>query len=328
MTPLASVIIPVRNEEAQIEDCLRCVAGQDIGVDRLEVIVADGRSTDRTREVAQRAAQRWFFAGLHVVDNPDGGISAGLNRALASVTSTVVVRVDARSRIEPHYVRTVLELLAARNDVGVVGGAQVAVAGGDSALSTGIARSLSNRYTTGLSRYRRARTSGPSDTVWMGAFRADELRSLRGWDESLVANEDYDLCERYRAGGYTVWFAAELRSGYVARSDLRAVARQHLAYGRAKGRRWRDGAGVTPRHLLLLALPPATAAAGLAATRRVGPVVATVGGVGGLLIADHVGGEPAPAPVGVRIAAAATSLTVGVAWWLGVIDGLRNHPGR
>lgn len=328
MRPVASVIIPVRNEEDQIEGCLNCVAGQDIGTGRLEVIVADGRSSDRTREVVLRAARRWSFAGLHIVDNPDGGISAGLNQSLASVTSPVVVRVDARSRIEPHYVRTVLEMLAARDDVGVVGGAQVAVAGGAGAVSAGIARSLSNRYTTGLSRYRRARTSGASDTVWMGAFRAHELRSLGGWDESLVANEDYDLCERYRAGGQTVWFAAELRSGYVARADLLAVARQHLAYGRAKGRRWRDGAGVTPRHLVLLAIPPATAVASLAATRRVGPMAATVCGLGGLLIADHVGCEPAPAPLRVRIAAAATSLTVGVTWWVGVIDGLGDHRGQ
>lgn len=320
MRPVATVLIPARNEEADIEGCLRAVAGQDVGAHRLEVVVADGRSTDRTRTVLDALGPTLGFASFRCVDNQDGGIAAGLNRALAFVTTDVVVRIDARSRIEPHYVRTVCGLLGRHADAGVCGGSQVPIDRNTGTVSAGIARALSNRYTTGLSRYRSRVSSGASDTVWMGAFRTEELRDLGGWDEDLAVNEDYELCERYRAEGSTVWFEASLRSGYLPRADLRGLAAQYHRFGRTKGERWARGARLSPRHAALLSAVPLAAAATLATARRMGWPFVLGGSAAAVLAIDHVGVR-APASMSVRATACLAAVVSDGAWWTGVVAG-------
>ena len=72
--PAVSIILPVLNEEAQLERCLRAVAEQSYP-SIIEVVVADGGSTDGTRSVVSK------FAKVRVVDNPRGIRPAGLNTA-------------------------------------------------------------------------------------------------------------------------------------------------------------------------------------------------------------------------------------------------------
>ena len=52
--PLVTLVMPSYNEEAHIEVCLRSLLGQDYPADRMEVLVADGGSADRTREIVAK----------------------------------------------------------------------------------------------------------------------------------------------------------------------------------------------------------------------------------------------------------------------------------
>jgi len=57
--PEVSIIVPARNEEASLGDCLESLTGQTGA--RFEIIVVDDASTDRTREIAQT------YAGVRVI---------------------------------------------------------------------------------------------------------------------------------------------------------------------------------------------------------------------------------------------------------------------
>ncbi len=319
--PAVSVVIPVLNEEADIAGCIEAVAAQDMGVDRIELLLVDGCSNDATVLVAHEAAARHRFHGVHVLSNPRRLTSVSLNAGLKAATGACVVRIDARSRIEPHYVRRCLTLLEERAEIGVVGGAQWARARGDGCLHVGIARALQNRWSTGLSRYRRNLSSGPTDTVWMGAFRTDDLRALGGWDEAVALNEDYELAARYRAAGAIVWFEGSLRSGYLPRQGLSSLALQYFRFGKVKGTWWARGRDISLRHLLLLSVPP-MAGAGLVATvsslgwlRTVTVVLAT------LILTDALGGADTRAHPFDRAAAALAMSLITFSWWTGVVTG-------
>ena len=320
MNLVASVLIPALEEEADIAECLRHVATQDVGAAALEVIVADACSHDRTVEVASAAAAELGFGRFVIVTNPQRRTAAGLNAALLAATTPIVVRVDARSRIPRDYVTRTRAVLADRPEVGVVGGAQVPVDRGGGPIAAGIARALSNGVTTGFSRYRRASSSGPSDTVWMGVFRADELRSLGGWNEAIALNEDFELNERYRSNGQQVWFDAALRSRYVPRPDLRALAQQYFRFGRVKGTWWARGRRVSARHAALVLAPPALGIAVLAGARR-HPVATAVIVAAGTGSVDHVGNRGKPATPAIRCAAVAATATFATSWWVGVVAG-------
>ncbi|GAI34864.1 unnamed protein product, partial [marine sediment metagenome] len=52
-----SVVVAVRNEERYIRECLDSLLAQDYPRNRYEVLVVDGRSTDRTREIVEGYAK-------------------------------------------------------------------------------------------------------------------------------------------------------------------------------------------------------------------------------------------------------------------------------
>ncbi len=317
--PLVSVVIPALNEEADIAGCIEAIGAQDYPLDRIEIIVVDGCSDDRTREVAAAAASELGLAAVSILENPRRRTSTSLNVGLQAAQGDYLVRVDARSRIPSSYVRTCIGLLATDPTVGVVGGAQRPWPRSTGLVDRGIARALDNRLATGLSRYRRSATSGPADTVWMGVFRTAELQALGGWDDSVALNEDFDLNTRFRESGQLVWFAGGLESGYLPRTDFRRLARQYYFFGRVKGTWWLRGTRPTPRQAGLMAVPPLLGLVWWQAIRRLGPVGALLAPAA--FVALDVAGGSRSATSGERLVASAAMAVYTAAWWLGVVAG-------
>ncbi|HEY8218176.1 MAG TPA: glycosyltransferase [Acidimicrobiia bacterium] len=251
--PLVTIVIPVRDDARHLPGCLAAVAAQDHPHARLEVIVVvDGATGDDSAIVAYDLLRSSQYQRALVLVNADGGTPKNLNMGLAAARGSVLCRVDARSLIPPDYVRRCAELVTTRRDLAVVGGAQVAVAPRHDAIGRGIARALNNRWGMGGSRYRRGAGSGPADTVYLGAFRTRDLRSVGGWDAALTTNQDFDLNRRLGRRG-AVWFEAGLPVGYVPRSTVRDLYRQYRRFGRWKVRYWRHTHDhPRPRQLALL----------------------------------------------------------------------------
>ena len=101
--PFVSVVIPVRNEAGFIADLIGAILRQDYPADRLEVIVADGRSTDGTREIL--ASLQAEQSRLIVVDNPGCIVSTGLNLAVARARGDVIVRIDGHALIAADFIQ-------------------------------------------------------------------------------------------------------------------------------------------------------------------------------------------------------------------------------
>jgi glycosyltransferase involved in cell wall biosynthesis len=229
--PTVSVIVPVLNEATDIESCLLAIEAQTYpGI--VEILVADGGSTDRTAEIAVSHAR------VRVLDNPGRLQAAGLNVALAEATGEVVVRVDGHSLIHPDYVERCVTSLATTG-AAMVGGMMVpAKTGGWVQRAIGVA--MSSRLGAGPARFHVGGAPGWVDTVYLGCYRADVAREKGGYDPAFVLNEDAEFAVRMReAGG--VWFDPAIRATYVPRGSVPAVARQFFRYGKAR-------AGTVRRH--------------------------------------------------------------------------------
>lgn len=318
-----SVLVPARDEERDIGACLDAVLAQDLPLDRLEVIVVDGGSSDQTATIAKAALSA---AGVehHIVSNPIGTTPSNLNAGLAHVSGAVVCRVDARSIVPPHYVRRCADVLGSRPEVAVVGGAQVAVPRDASDRAVGIARALNNRWGMGGSRYRRGAADGPSDTVYLGAFRTADLRAAGGWDERFTTNQDYELNRRMGERG-VVWFDASLEVGYRPRATFRELGRQYRRFGSWKVQYWRQtGDRPQSRQVALLGAAPAGVAAtvGLALLPPRARTVAVLAAGAGA-IAFEVKGSPRPrGSVGAHAVSLAASAVIGAGWSAGAWSAL------
>lgn len=315
--PVVSVIVPVRNEVRHATTCISHIAGQSYPLDLIEVIVVDGASEDGSRAAFADALARFAFRRAEVVTNPSGTTPSNLNMGLGLARGDIICRVDARSFVPPGYVGRCVEILTERPEVAVVGGAQVPRAGETgTVVERGVARALTNPWATGLARYRRGASSGPTDTVYLGAFRARDLRSVGGWDLRFATNQDYELNRRMGQVG-TVWFEAGIDVIYVPRATLGALARQYRRFGRWKAAGWLEaGVPISSRQVVLLAAPPAVVVvAGLLLRRR--PLVTLVIGLAGLAAIDGRGGPAPPADRGVSIIAIPL---LGGSWWLGTLE--------
>lgn len=244
MSTTVTIVIPTFQESVAIDECLNAVAAQD-HLDIVEVLVVDGRSTDDTRE---RAAAH---AGVRVLDNPARIQAAALNVGIDAAIGDVIVRVDGHCSIAPDYVRRCVEALESSN-AAVVGGAMTPVAAG--AAQKGIAAAMASGMGAGPARFHTGGTAGWVDTVYLGAYRAADARSVGGYALDVGVNEDAEFAHRMSALG-GVWFDPAIRSTYTPRSSLRAVARQFYRYGRSRSVTARRHPGsVKPRQLVAPAL--------------------------------------------------------------------------
>jgi succinoglycan biosynthesis protein ExoA len=319
--PSVTVIIPVRDEADRLAGCIEAVAAQDLEPERVEVLVVDGGSQDATVDVARALLAGRGWARAEVLHSPAGDRASNLNVGLAAATAPVLIRVDARSRIPADYVQRCVALLAARPDVAVVGGRQRAIAGVARAAECGAARALNNRWGMGFARYRRGMPSGPTDTVYLGAFRTSQLRSIGGWRAEFAVNEDFDVNRRMAAFGI-VWFDADLTVDYLPRVSLAGLIRQYWSFGTGKARYWRVSGDRPQRRQVLLLAAPVVAVALFAGT-----VVLLGAGAGAMLFGvalfglagvEVIGADgPRAGPRG-HLVAMASLVCVGGAWLAGV----------
>ena len=226
--PSVSVVMAVRNEAGHLEGTLDAVLGQDYP-GPLEVVVADGRSTDETPAILERRAA--LEPRLRVVDNPDLEAAPGLNRAIEASGGEVVVRCDGHAEPATDYVRIAVELLE-QTGAANVGGRQMAR--GTTLAQRAVAIAMTSPFGIGNARFRYSSTAGPVDTVYLGVFRRTVLEEVGGFDPSLRRNQDYELNYRLRRSGEIVWFDPRLEVTYRPRSSLRSLWRQYLDYGRWK----------------------------------------------------------------------------------------------
>ncbi len=309
--PVVTVAIPTLDEEAAIDECLTRVRNQTWR--NLDIVVADGGSSDRTRSIVlDHAADD---ARIRLIDNPRRIQSAALNEILAVSRAELLVRLDARSFVDEHYVARCAELLGSTRSA-VVGGRMVPRAG-VGPIARGIVLANQSPWGAGPARFHRAGDAGPAETVYLGAFVRSWLDLSRGWSEDVGVNEDYELNHRIRSLGGQVWLQPDLEVGYQPRPTLLALARQYVRYGHSKAvviRR--HPRSLKARQLLPALLVPAAVAAvvGPGALRKAGRAAL---GVHLAVVTAGAARPQADVEVPVRAAGGVAAVTMHWSWALG-----------
>lgn len=223
--PEVTIVMPVRNEAAAIESALADVLAQaEDG--RVEVVVADGRSTDGTREILERIAGS--DDRVRVVDNPHGGTPQALNAALAAARGRYLIRVDGHSRIPPDYVERILAHLRSERCEGA-GGIKRPV--GRTPFGRAVAAAWASPFAIGDSPNKGAAEPAYVDHIPFGAYVTERARAIGGWDERFVRNQDAEFDYRYVESGGRLLLDPSIVVDWHVRERPRALARQYYEYG-------------------------------------------------------------------------------------------------
>lgn len=231
MQPRVTIAMPAYNEEKYIEACIASVQAQDYPAELIEILVADGRSTDATRDILARLADA--DPRIRVVDNPARLQAAGLGLIVKQATGDVIVRMDVHAEYAPGYVRTCVETLE-RTGADNVGGAQRAKA--KTFFQRALCAALESPLGVGGARYRSADAEGFVDTVFLGAFRRRVFETVGLWDPGAITNEDAELNQRILDTGGQIYLSRDIVVHYFPRDSIKGLATQYFKYGRGRAR--------------------------------------------------------------------------------------------
>lgn len=320
MDPRVTLVVPCLDEEAHIRATLESLGAQTH--DNLEILVVDGGSTDRTRELVEAVARS--DPRVRLLDNPGRTQPAALNVAWPLATGEILVRVDAHAEVEPHYVARIVEHFR-HGSWGGVGGRKDAVA--TTPTGRAIAAALGSPFGVGNSTYHHGSSRQEVDHIPFGAYPLEVVRELDGWDETTPVNEDYEFDYRVRMSGRRLLFDPDLRIRWHGRETLRLLARQYRRYGRAKAKVVRKHPRATAiRHLAAPGLVAVLATAGVVAPFRprlaLGATLPYVGvlAIGTASIAPTLGSTRE------RITVPAALATMHLAWGVGFWEGFLGAP--
>ena len=222
-----AVIAPMRNEAEHVEAFADDLAAQDFA-GPVQVLVADGRSTDGSRARLEAAA-RSHGLDLRVVENDAGWVSPGLNACIAQARADLIVRLDCHSRYPPDYLR-LCAIAAEETGAWNVGGRVVAA--GKTPMERAVACAMDSPFGgIGWTRAGAGVDRVEVDTVTFGAFRPAAFREAGLFDVDLIRNQDDEFNLRLRRAGGRIVLDPRIRVSYRPRGSLRAVWRQYHEYG-------------------------------------------------------------------------------------------------
>lgn len=232
--PLISVIIPSYQESGYINQCLESLTRGSWPLDRLEILVVDGGSTDGTQKLVRDWARR--YPCIRLLPNPDRFVPQALNRGICASRGDVVVFMGAHAEAPPDWLELVAEDLRKHPEVAGVGGAWEIV--GTSPAGKAIALAQSLPIGVGGNSYRNGKEACYADTIVYGAYRREIFDRYGLIDEEMVRDQDDEFNIRLLAAGARLWFDPRIRIRYFGRGSYRHLWIQYYQYGFWKVRVW------------------------------------------------------------------------------------------
>ncbi|MBK9282738.1 MAG: glycosyltransferase family 2 protein [Sphingobacteriaceae bacterium] len=225
--PIISVIIPCRNEEKYIGECLISLLNQENVKDKIEILVVDGMSTDNTRNIVHNISMD--NPQVILVDNPQFLTPHALNSGIKNAKGKFIAILGAHADYSSDYLATCLELAKQHPEVSCVGGPIISK--GRTPFAKAAALAMSSIIGVGNAKHRFPDYEGYAEMACFPVFRRDVFDKYGLYDESLIRNQDDEFCFRITKSGGKVFISPKAKSSYFVRESPLALFKQYYNYG-------------------------------------------------------------------------------------------------
>jgi cellulose synthase/poly-beta-1,6-N-acetylglucosamine synthase-like glycosyltransferase len=227
MSKILTIIIPCRNEEKYIERCLTSLIELDFPKDELEIIVCDGKSTDRTVELVETFASKYPY--IKLLNNEKQIAPSAMNIGIKASQGKFITRVDGHSEVFPDFIIKSLAELEKNPSLGCVGGFLINEY--EDNISKVISYAMSSSFGVGSAYFRTGEKDGYVDTVAFGTYRKEVFDKIGLFDEELVRNQDDELNFRVIKSGYKIFLKRDINAKYYVRASFKKLFKQYFQYG-------------------------------------------------------------------------------------------------
>lgn len=224
-----SIIVPCRNEEKFIGKCLDSLLRQDFSKDKMEILIVDGRSEDRTRKIIKNYITKYPL--IKLLDNPNKFTPFGLNIGVKKAKGEIIIRMDAHAIYEKDYVSKCPKYLK-EYDVDNVGGVIKTLVKENTLIAKAIAQVLSHPFGAGSS-YFRIGSKVPRfvDTVFGGCYKKEIFDKIGLFNENLKRSQDLEFNLRLKRAGGKILLVPEIMAYYYPSSCLGEFFRHNFSDG-------------------------------------------------------------------------------------------------
>lgn len=227
--PLVSVVIPCRNEENYLSNCIQSLLEGNSNDYDIELVIVDGNSTDNSTKVIRQWQDK--YSNIKLVSNPRQYTPFGLNLGVKNASGEYVLIASSHSAFAPNYISV---LLKAREELqaDIVGGVMQTDLLHKTPKSLAIKDVLSCRFGVGNALFRTGVTEPKAvDTVPFGLYKKSLFEEVGYYNEKLIRNHDMELSKRMLAAGKKIFLIPDAHCTYYARENYTALLRNNFRNG-------------------------------------------------------------------------------------------------
>lgn len=235
--PRISIVIPARNEEKFIGKCLQTIIDQDCPKDSFEILVIDGSSTDRTKEIVEKykipaspTGRQNTKYNIRILDNPQKFTPFGLNIGIKNASGEIIIRMDAHAVYSRDYVAKCVKHLE-ESGADNVGGTVKTLPAKNTLIAKAIAFSLSNCFGAASDFRIGSKEVKEVDTVFGGCFKREIFNKVGFFNENLKRSQDLEFNLRIKKAGGKIFLFPEIIVEYYPQADLFKFFRHNIEDG-------------------------------------------------------------------------------------------------
>lgn len=217
-TNFVSIIIPCRNEEKFIGKCLDSILEQDYPQNKMEILVIDGISQDKTPTITQQYCQKYPF--IRLVKNDKKTTPHAFNLGLKNARGELIMFLGSHSQCGSDYIAKCVTYIT-KYSADVVGGITIIAPTKNTTIARAIVICLSYFFGTGNAHFKQ-KIKKPKwvDTVFNGCYTKTIIKKTGLFNTNLVRSQDMEFNRRLQKAGGKILLVPDIVSYYYPKDNL------------------------------------------------------------------------------------------------------------
>jgi GT2 family glycosyltransferase len=236
MYPEVSFLMPVLNEAKTIRQCLDSLLTLDYPLNKIEILIAEGGSTDDTRTLIDEYARK--YDNIKILENPTGNTAVGRNICIKNASGEMLMNYSGHVIAEKNLLNVLTTKLASVP--------QEIAAVGCSNVSPGEQNFIGKVTGVAFSGFMGGKNIFPQNEIFeeerfvdhisFACYRREVVEQVGNFDSAFWCGQDAELDIRIKKAGYKILYTPETKVHNFKRSTVRALFRQMYRYGLARAK--------------------------------------------------------------------------------------------
>ena len=234
--PKVSFIIPVRNEEKYIEECINSLLSLDYPEEKVEIIFAEGGSTDNTRKIIEEYAKK--HENIKIIDNPTGNTAIGRNICIKNASGEMLMNFSGHAIASKNLLKVLaLKLKELPENVAGVGCSNISPEKQNFVGRVAGAAFLGFMAGSGIFMQNAVfKDEKYVEHMAFTCYRKEIFEKVGLFDPEFWCGQDAEFDIRVKKAGYKILYTPETKVYHFKRDTVGGLFKQLYRYGIARAK--------------------------------------------------------------------------------------------